>query len=194
MTVFVAGATGVIGIRLVPLLVAAGHDVAAMTRTFAKTAMLRDLGATPVVCDVYDSSRLIDVVGEVGPEVMISELTDLPDDPRQIAELGSANNRIRREGTDNLLVAARGANVSRIVMESVAWPLEGDGADAVAYLERETLAVGGVVLRYGQLYGPGTYHEDTLPPHPRVHVDEAARRTVTCLESETGVFEIVEGR
>jgi hypothetical protein len=64
----------------------------------------------------------------------------------------------------------------------------GDGAAAVEYLERETLGAGGGVVRYGQLYGPGTYFENKLPPHPRVHVDEAARRTVPALDADSGVL------
>lgn len=192
MRVFVAGATGVIGIRLVPRLIAAGHVVAGMTRTPAKAALLRDLGAEPVVCDVYDAEPLRAAILAFAPDALIHELTDLPDDERRIAERPGANARIRREGTRNLLDAARAANVSRFLAESVAWELSGDGGAAVRELEAAVLAYGGVVLRYGRLYGPGTYHEDLLPDHPRIQVDEAARRTVEALDEPSGVLTISE--
>jgi nucleoside-diphosphate-sugar epimerase len=190
--IFVAGATGVIGIRLVPRLVAAGHVVAGMTRTPSKAALLRELGAEPVVCDVYDAELLRSVVVASVPDVLIHELTDLPDDERRITEHPGANARIRREGTRNVLDAARAAKVGRFLAESVAWDLSGDGGAAVNELEAAVLAYGGVVLRYGRLYGPGTYHEHRLPDHPRVQVDEAARRTVEALDEPSGIFTISE--
>lgn len=190
--IFVAGASGVIGVRLVPLLAELGHHVAAMTRTPAKAEALRRLGAVPVVVDVYDSESLVDAVVGFGAEAVIHELTDLPDDPRLIPELGAANSRIRREGTDNLLAAARAASATRFLAESVAWQLPGEAGAAVAHLERVTLAAGGVVLRYGQLYGPGTYFEGEPPPPPRIHVDGAAKRTVDALDAASGVVEVTE--
>jgi nucleoside-diphosphate-sugar epimerase len=189
--IFLAGASGVIGTRLVPLLVAAGHDIAGMTRTPDKEALLRGLGATPVVCDAYDRGALRDVVVSFAPDLVLHELTDLPDDESRIGR-GSGNARIRREGTDNLLAAARAAGAARFLAQSVAWELEGEGAAAKAELERRTLEAGGVVLRYGRFYGPGTYYPDSLPPPPRIHVDEAARRTVELLESPPRVVEVVE--
>ncbi|HET7902576.1 MAG TPA: NAD(P)H-binding protein, partial [Candidatus Nanopelagicales bacterium] len=96
MRVFLAGATGVIGVRLVPLLVAAGHHVVGMTRTPAKLDQLRDIGAEPVVCDVFDLPRLVEVVGESAPDVVLHELTDLPDDPADLGTSTAANARIRR--------------------------------------------------------------------------------------------------
>ena len=104
----------------------------------------------------------------------------------------AANARIRRQGTANLLAAARAAGATRFLAQSVAWRLDGDGGAATEELERSVLAAGGVVLRYGQFYGPGTYHEQAPPPPPRVHVDQAARRTVAALEAPTGVLTIVE--
>jgi nucleoside-diphosphate-sugar epimerase len=186
--IFVAGASGVIGIRLVPLLVAAGHEVAAMTRTPAKADSLRALGAEPVVCDVFDSDALRGVVAAFAPDLVVHQLTDLPDDPRRLGEHAAGNARIRREGTRNLLEAAAGA---RVLAQSVAFPLEGDAGAAVAEHERLVLAAGGVILRYGQLYGPGTFYE-AAPPPPRVHVDEAARRTLEALAAPSGVLTIVE--
>ncbi|HEY7620732.1 MAG TPA: NAD-dependent epimerase/dehydratase family protein, partial [Solirubrobacteraceae bacterium] len=184
MRIFVAGATGVIGTRLVPLLIAAGHEVAGMTRSEAKAQRLRELGAEPVVCDVFDADAVRAAVVGFAPDAVVNELTDLPDDQAKLAEGRASNARIRREGTRNLLAAARAAGATRIVSQSVAWEMAGDGAAAVEYLERETLGAGGVVVRYGQLYGPGTYFENEPPPHPRVHVDEAARRTVAALDAD----------
>jgi hypothetical protein len=104
MRVFVAGASGVIGVRLVPLLVAAGHAVAGMTRSPRKVETLRDLGAEPVVCDAFDAGALRAVVVGFQPEAVVNELTDLPDKPAAISE---GNARMRREGTRNLLDAAK---------------------------------------------------------------------------------------
>jgi nucleoside-diphosphate-sugar epimerase len=187
MRVFVAGASGVIGVRLVPLLVEAGHEVAGMTRSPEKVERLRDLGAEPVVCDVFDAAALREAVVAFEPEAVVNELTDLPDEP---AATNDANARMRRLGTRNLLAAAEAAGASRFVAQSVAWHLPGDAGTAVAELERLVLAAGGVVLRYGRLYGPGTYYEDDKPEPPRVHVDDAARRTVPALEAASGVIEV----
>lgn len=192
MKVFLAGATGVIGIRIVPLLVAAGHEVAGMTRTPAKAPQLEALGAHPVVCDVYDRSALREAVTAFGPEIVLHELTDLPDDLERIPEQAASHARIRREGTRNLLDAAQAAGARRFLAQSVAWELSGEGQAAKAELERLTLEAGGVVLRYGQFYGPGTYYEGEPPDHPRIHVDDAARRTVELLEAPSGIVEVVE--
>ncbi len=181
-----------IGVRLVPLLVAAGHDVAAMTRSEEKAACLLDLGGEPVVCDVFDLAFLLRAVVGFRPDVVIHELTDLPDDPARIPELAAANNRVRREGTANLLVAAMAAGATQFIAQSVAWTLPGEGAAATEALERAVLGVGGVVIRYGQLYGPGTYYDTFPPPRPRVHVDEAARRTLDTLDAPTGVMVVTD--
>ncbi|HET8741938.1 MAG TPA: NAD-dependent epimerase/dehydratase family protein [Gaiella sp.] len=191
MRIFLAGASGVIGTRLVPLLVATGHEVAGMTRSPDKADLLRRLGATPVVCDVYDREALRDAVVSSAPDAVVHELTDLPDDASALGRDGR-NARIRREGTRNLLTAAHAAGARRFLAQSVAWELEGDGAAAKAELERLTLEAGGVVLRYGRLYGPETYYPDTLPPPPRIHVDEAARLTVALFDAPSGVVELVE--
>lgn len=191
MRVFLAGATGVIGVRLVPLLVGAGHDVAGMTRSPEKAELVRGLGAEPVVCDAFDAAALSTAVVAFAPDLVLHELTDLPDDPARIGN-GEANARIRREGTRNLLAAARAAGARRFVAQSVAWELEGEGAVGKAELERLVLDAGGVVLRYGAFYGPGTYHPDDLAPPPRIHVDEAARRTVELLDAPSGIIEVTE--
>ena len=182
MRVFLAGATGVIGIRLLPLLLDAGHVVAGMTRS--QPEVVAKLGGEPVVCDVYDLERLRRVVGEFEPDLVLHQLTDLPDRREELEASLERNARIRGEGTRNLLDAAAGA---RMVAQSIAFP---PGAPEH---ERLVLDAGGVVLRYGVFYGPGTYSEDAVPPPPRIHVDEAARRTLDSLEAPPGtVLEIVE--
>ncbi len=190
--VFVAGASGVIGTRLVRLLVADGHTVAGMTRRQANAKRLRRLGVLPLVCDVYDRPALTEAVASFAPDVVVHELTDLPDDPRLIPHFAAANARMRREGTRSLLAAARAAGANHFLAQSVAWPLPGDGAAAVRELEEAVLAARGTVLRYGRFYGEGTYHEDAPPPPPRIHVDEAARRTADALDAPSAVLTIVE--
>lgn len=151
-----------------------------------------DDSVTPVVVDVFDRERLIQEVEKFSPDLVMHQLTDLPDDPSRVAEFTGANARIRREGTDNLLAAARRAGSTRVLAQSVAWRLEGATATAVEHLESSVLEFGGTVLRYGRLYGPGTYHEDEPPPPPRIHVDEAAEITSRLLEAKRGVVEILE--
>ena len=172
MRIFLAGASGVIGQRLIPRLVHAGHIVGGLTRSHGKTELLRHLGAEPILCDVFDREALIQAVRDFKPDVMLNELTDLPDDAAQISQLANLNARIRTEGTRNLIEAARRSGSPKILAQSVAWQLpDGPDAQAVAELERSVLAEGGVVLRYGQFYGPGTYNEQQPPEEPRVHID-----------------------
>lgn len=193
MKIFLAGASGVIGQQLVPLLVAQGHEVLGMTRTPAKAAMLRALGAEPLVCDVYDRGALAAAMTRFAPELVMHQLTDLPDDVAQIPAHAAANSRIRREGTRNLLEAARAAGAARCIAQSVAWELPGEGGVAKRELEDTVLAAGGVVLRYGRLYGPGTYYEDSRPEAPAVSVREAAERTLALLDAPSGIIDVVEG-
>jgi len=176
---------------LLPLLATAGHDVGGTTRTPAKEALIAEAGARPVIADVYDTDAFVAAVVEFAPEVVIDLLTDLPDDAAELRERMAGNSRIRREGTDTVVAAARAAGVSRLLVESVAWPIPGEGGAAVEHLEQTTLAAGGVVLRYGQFYGPGTYHEEPPPP-PRIHLDAAAEQTAALLDAPSGVVEIVE--
>ena len=190
--IFLAGASGVIGQRLIPRLVQAGHVVAGLTRSAGKTQLLSDLGAEPVLCDVFGRDELIRVVCDFKPNVMLNELTDLPDDAAQISKLAGLNARIRTEGNQNLIEAARLSGSPKILAQSVAWQLPaGPDAQAVAELERSVLAEGGVVLRYGQFYGPGTYHEQP-PGEPRVHIDRAAERTVEALGEPAGIVVIID--
>jgi nucleoside-diphosphate-sugar epimerase len=184
MKVFLAGATGAIGRRLVPQLVEAGHEVIAMTRSKEKLGELHELGAEPVLCDVFDAGRLGSVVARAEPDAVINELTDLPQslNPRQLKEYYAANNRVRREGTRNLLSATLGTGVRRFLVQGSAyWYAPTDEAvkteEAPLYLDApapigpavETIkdvedavlsaeGIEGVVLRYGFFYGPGTWY------------------------------------
>lgn len=192
MKVFLAGATGVIGSRLVPLLVAAGHDVTGMTRSPEKSASLADAGAKPVVCNIFDAEALIEAVMRSNPDLVMHQVTDLPDDVTLMAEFSASHNRVRRDGTRNLIAASAAAGVVRFSAQSVAWDLPGDRGAAVVDLEEMVLAYPGVVIRYGQLYGPGTYYPEGLPPSPRIEINEAARRTLAMLEVDPGVVTITE--
>lgn len=185
MRVFVAGATGAIGRPLVRQLLAAGHEVAGMTRDPAKAASLPN----PVVVDVYDLEALRAAVAAFAPDVVINELTDMPADPRDIDT--NVNVRIRTEGNRNLIAAANGA---KFISQSIAIPLQGEAKRATEDLEAATLAAGGVALRYGLFYGSGTYsgEDGELPPPPRVHVETAARKTVEALDAPSGVIDVVD--
>ena len=191
--IFLAGASGVIGQRLIPRLVEAGHVVGGLTRSSDKTELLRHLGAEPILCDVFDREALVQAIRDFKPDVVLNELTDLPDDVTQISEFTGLNARIRTEGNGNLIEAARRSGSPKILAQSVAWQLpDGPDARAVAELERSVLAEGGVVLRYGQFYGPGTYNEKKLPNEPRVQIDRAAEQTVEALGAPTGIVVIID--
>ena len=193
MRIFLAGASGVIGQRLIPRLLDAGHVVGGMTRSPGNTELLGELGAEPLLCDVFDRETLIRAMADFQPDVVLNELTDLPDEAERIDDHAERNARIRTEGTRNLIEAARRNGSPKLVAQSVAWPLPDEAeARAVAELERSVIAEGGVVLRYGQFYGPGTYHEQQPPEEPRVHIDRAAERTVEALHEPTGVIVVVD--
>ena len=163
-----------------------------MTRSSEKVETLRRLGAEPVVCDVFDAASLRRAVTAFQPDLVMHQLTDLPDDAGRIPEFAERNNRIRTEGTRNLITAAQIAGATRFVAQSIAWTPP-TGGEAVAEHERLVLDAGGVVLRYGTFYGPGTYGgEERVPPPPRIHVDEAARRTVELLDAPTGIITVTE--
>jgi nucleoside-diphosphate-sugar epimerase len=189
--IFLAGATGVIGVRLVPLLVEAGHQVAGMTRSASKADLVRSLGAEAVVCDVFDQGELVRAARAFEPEMVMHQLTDLPDSVNDIASFAARNDRIRTEGTRNLLDAGTAAGALRFLAQSIAWRPPGRG-EVVDEHEQMVLDAGGVVVRYGQLYGSGTFYEDQIPDPPRISVDEAARRTVPLLDADSGVVELVD--
>jgi nucleoside-diphosphate-sugar epimerase len=189
---FLAGATGVIGVQLIPRLLDAGFRVAGLTRSEEKAESLRQRGVIPVVCDVYSREPLIEAVQQFDPDVVMHQLTDLPDDKERLGEFMKANSRIRTEGTKNLVDAATAAGASHFIAQSIAWELDGDAGRSVAQHEQLVLEIGGVVLRYGQFYGPGTYHPDDRPDHPRVHVSDAAERTVELIEASSGIVTIAD--
>jgi nucleoside-diphosphate-sugar epimerase len=216
MRIFLAGATGVIGRRLTPLLLQAGHRVVGTTRTPAKREMLHALGAEPLVVDVFDAEALMRAVGAAAPDVVIHQLTDLafaPDSPRYEEGL-ERNARLRVEGTRNLVTAARVAKVRRVVAQSIAFvyasgagahvesdPLA-DGAAgmlgrtvaAVRILEKEVFAMPeGIVLRYAFLYGPGTWSPNGPGRAPAVHVDAAAQAALLAVtRGAPGIYNIGE--
>ena len=123
MKIFLAGATGVIGRRLTPLLVAAGHDVTGTTRSADKAAALKEQGAQAVVVDVFDRTALRDAVVQARPDVVIHRLTDLPQafDPERRGEALRRNARLRIEGTANLVAAARAGGARRLISQSIAF-------------------------------------------------------------------------
>lgn len=195
MRIFVAGATGVLGVRLVPLLVAEGHVVAGMTRSAQKAGQLSELGAEPVICDVFDRDTLARALAAFGPDVVFHQLTDLPDDAADLARFRDRNDRIRSEGTHNLLSAAAAVKAGPVIAQSISWELPSPERGAVtAAHERAVLQAGGVVIRYGQLYGPGTYYPDGPPEPPRIHVDDAARLTLPALRVPAGVTIVADDR
>jgi 2-alkyl-3-oxoalkanoate reductase len=183
MRVFVAGASGAIGRPLVPRLIAAGHEVTGTTRSEASAEQIRAAGATPAVVDALEADALREAVERAAPEVVVHELTALPErfNPRKRG-LYDATNRIRREGTRNLLDASRAAGARRLVCQSIAFayapatepkvmdeeaplnldapPPFSEGMRVIAEMERAVLdaELEGLVLRYGWFYGPGTYY------------------------------------
>lgn len=182
MRVFLAGATGAIGSRLVPLLVDAGHEVVGTTRTPAKRDGLRLAGATPVVMGGHDADAVRNAVVEARPEVVIHQMTSLGGefDLRKFARMFAETNRLRTEGTDALLAAAIEVGAARFIVQSfTGWPNEPTGGrvkteedplitnppeavretiEAVRHVEETTLGAVGIealALRYGGFYGPG---------------------------------------
>jgi nucleoside-diphosphate-sugar epimerase len=202
MNVFVAGATGAIGTQLVPQLAAAGHDVIAMTRSPAKTDMLRALGARPVVADALDPDAVAGAVAETEPEVIVHQLTALKGEPglrdmRHPDRFAAMTNRLRTEGTDHLLAAGRAVGIRRFIAQSIcvgAYARTGgpvtteddppdldlpaklrSGADAIRYLEDAVTGIEGaegIVLRYGAFYGPGT----SISADPEALLTKAIRK------------------
>ena len=237
MRVLLAGATGAIGRPLVGQLRAAGHTVVGLTRSDERARELAATGAKAVVCDALDRERLLALAAEVEPEAVIHQLTALPRriDPRKAGPALAATNRLRVEGTRNLADAAAAAGARKLVAQSVAFAYDvGDGrlrsedaplvrrppgamravVDALRALEQTTLeapGLGGVVLRYGYFYGPGTFYardgsiaEDVVRRRMPlvgggggvfsfIHTDDAAAATVAALErGKPGVYNVVD--
>jgi nucleoside-diphosphate-sugar epimerase len=215
--IFVAGASGAIGRRLVPLLCDAGHHVTGTTRSAEKVGVLRALGAEPVVIDVFDAERLSREVVAARPDIVIHQLTDLAKGPDGTFVHGAIarNARLRDEGTRNLVRAALEAGAQRLIAQSIAWmyapgpephaeedPLDiearGDrsisvrGVVALESLALNSPPLAGTVLRYGHLYGPGT--GSIGPVHPAsLHVDAAAYAALLVVDRPAlGVFNFAE--
>jgi nucleoside-diphosphate-sugar epimerase len=177
MKVFVTGATGAIGARLVPQLVERGHEVVGTTRSQEKAKRLYELGAQPVVLDVLDKGAVGEAVATAQPDAIVHEATALSEaiDFKHLDRSFAQTNRLRTAGTDALLAAARAAGVERFVAQSyTSWPYarvggpvktEEDPLDpdplpemretlaAIEHLEKATVDAGGIVLRYGGFYG-----------------------------------------
>ncbi len=222
MKILLVGATGVIGRRLIPLLIASGHVVAGTTRVAEKSQFLRKAGASPVVVDVFEREKLFAVVRETQPDIIIHQLTDL-------GERNTVTNaRIRKVGTRNLVDAAKEAGVRHLIAQSISWvcvPGEGPADESVPLdidapePRRVTIegvqalesAVGemekGIVLRYGTLYGPGTWYapDGFIAEQVRqgqltadegvtsfLHVDDAAQAALLALNWERGIYNIVD--
>jgi nucleoside-diphosphate-sugar epimerase len=236
MRVFLAGATGVIGTPLVRRLLKAGHEVTAMTRSVLRAAQLEAVGADPVVCDVFDADGVRAAMSDASPEAVIHQLTALParldwGDPNVFDE----NNRVRTEGTRVLVDAALAAGASRIVAQSIAFayaptgdpvkeedaalfadapPPFGGAVAAIVDLEEQvtgTAGIEGLVLRYGMLYGPGTYHdrrgstaadiiagrvplvEGATGMYSWLHVEDAASAGLAALQrGAPGIYNVVD--
>jgi nucleoside-diphosphate-sugar epimerase len=213
MRIFVAGATGALGRRLVPLLTGGGHQVTAMTRTEEKFAGLRAAGAEPVVADALDRDAVLRVVAAARPEVVVHQLTDLAATTsfRRFDKEFAGTNRLRTEGTDHLVEAARAAGARRLVAQSFAgWPFARIGGpvkteddpldpdppaelrrtlDAIRHLESAVLGaegLEGVVLRYGGFYGPGTSAGEG-----GYMLDDLRRRRFPIVGAGTGVWSFI---
>jgi nucleoside-diphosphate-sugar epimerase len=233
LRIFIAGATGALGSRLVPRLVERGHHVTGTTRSNAD--LLRALGAEPAVVDPLDAAALRDAVVAARPDAVVHQLTALSglNPGRNFDKQFALTNRLRTEGTDNLLAAARAAGAERLVWQSYAgWSSAREGGpvkteedrldpsppadareslEAIRHLEAVITEAGGIVLRYGGFYGPGTglddggEHAELLRKRrfpvggsgegiwSLIHIDDAAAATVAAIEGgPSGIYNIVD--
>jgi nucleoside-diphosphate-sugar epimerase len=217
LKILVAGATGVVGRRLVPLLVRAGHEVAGTTRRAERAQALTDQQAKPVIVDMFDEEAVREAVAAERPDAIIHQLTDLSKEDFE------ANSRLRVVGTRNLVAAAKEAGVEVMIAQSIAWlykpgdrpAVETDPLDpsrlpsegVIALEEAVATMPHGVVLRYGALYGPGTWYAPdgaiaervragSLRPTPAwtsfVHADDAASAALAALDWPAGPVNIVD--
>jgi len=219
MRILLAGGAGAIGKQLVPRLVEAGHVVHATTRKPDRQEIIRAMGGEPVLLDVLDREAVLAAVARIRPDAIVHQLTDLA------GGVGAGNAHIRIHGTRNLVDAAKANGIERMVTESIAWIIEpgdtpatektpldlasGDpGIGACRIMEDATHELPlGIVLRYGYLYGPGTWYSrdqqngiaaqnGTLPATPAIanfiHVVDAARAAVAVLAWPAGLVNIVD--
>jgi nucleoside-diphosphate-sugar epimerase len=235
MRIFLAGATGSVGQSLVPLLIDAGHEVTGMTRSKEKAERLRAAGAEPAIADGLDRDAVVAAVTAARPDAIVHQLTGLSGlaNLRNFDRAFALTNRLRTEGTDHLLAGARAAGTSRFVAQSYGgWPYartggpvktEDDPLDpapvrsmsesfaAIRYVEHATVEAGGLALRYGGFYGPGTGlapgGEQLAAVRKRqfpivgggggvwsfVHIHDAATAALAALErGAPGVYNIVD--
>ncbi len=217
MRIFLAGASGAIGRRLTPLLLAAGHHVTGTTRSADKTAELSARGVEPVVVDVFDASAVRDAVVGARADIVMHQLTDLPQvlDAASLGDALARNAKLRVDGTANLVAAARAAGSRRLIAQSIAFAYtpgpephvetdalasgEGDAPGAVSVrgvraLEEAVMSapgIQGLVLRYGRLYGPGTWN--TPNARAPLHVDAAAYAAFLAVtRGAPGIYNIAE--
>ncbi|MED0963981.1 NAD(P)-dependent oxidoreductase [Bacillus paramycoides] len=222
MKIFVAGATGVIGRNLLPMLINEGHTVYAMIRSDSQKESLKNLGVLPVIADVFNRKEVFSVLKETLPDVVIHQLTALSTWNLE------DNARIRIEGTRNLVDAAKNVGVKKIIAQSISWAYESgdklatetDPLDFYAPMPRQVTINGiakleetvselpeAVILRYGTLYGPGTWYAKngvfanqvrnneiiaTDGMSSFIHVEDAARAAVLALDWSSGIVNIVD--
>jgi nucleoside-diphosphate-sugar epimerase len=179
MNIFIAGATGAVGRALIPQLIEHGHAVTGTTRSPAKADVLRGLGATPAVVDGLDRDAVIAAVRAAEPDAVVHQMTAISgmSDARHFERSFAMTNRLRTEGTDNLLAAAAEVGATVVAQSFAGWPYEPVGGAikteddplmddppkqlrgtlaAIRHVERVVPAAGGMALRYGGFYGPGT--------------------------------------
>jgi nucleoside-diphosphate-sugar epimerase len=215
--IFLAGATGAVGRRMLPLLRAAGYEVTGTTRVASKADELRAAGIIPAVVDVFDAAAHKAAVAAARPDVIVHQLTDLPHGLKAelMAEGLIRNARLRIEGTRNLVDAALGAGARRFIAQSIAfvyapgrephdesdplmspaeepWRCTMEGVVTLERLATSTPGLDGIVLRYGMFYGPGTGFE-VAPGKPAVHVEAAAKAAMLAIEGGApGVYNIAD--
>jgi nucleoside-diphosphate-sugar epimerase len=212
MKIFLAGASGVLGAHLLPLLIEAGHQVTALTRSAATAEALRAQGAEPVVGDALDRAAMRRLVVAARPEAVVHQLTAIPPriDPRRAARVLALTGRLRTEGTEHLMAAALAAGARRFIGQSIAFayqpggtgphreedPLYLDAPPSFAALNRAahtleqitttTPGIEGVALRYGSFYGRGTIFDRGGSFH-----EDVLRRRVPLVGGGTGVFSFI---
>ena len=214
--IFLAGASGAIGRRLAPLLLANGWHVIGSTRSGSKVPQLKTIGVEPVVVDVFDAASLQQLLAETQPEIVIHQLTDLPyalEESQMTAAL-VRNARLRDEGTRNLIAAAMHSGAKRLIAQSISFiyedgpiphqesdpllpvthPVYGETVQGVMSLEHQVMEapLDGIVLRYGLLYGPGTGFDHAIAPGS-VHVDAAAKAAeLAVTRGQRGIYNVAE--
>ncbi|MGE7935554.1 NAD-dependent epimerase/dehydratase family protein [Bacillus paramycoides] len=222
MEIFVAGATGVIGRSLIPMLIKNGHTVYAMIRNESQIELMKKVGALPVIANVFNRNAVFSVLEEAKPDVVIHQLTSLS------SWNFEDNAKIRIEGTRNLVDAAKNVGVKKIISQSISWAYESgdklatetDPLDFYAPMPRQVTINGiakleetvselpeAVILRYGTLYGPGTWYAEngvfanqvrnneiiaTDGISSFIHVEDAARAAMLALDWPSGIVNIVD--